>query len=787
MTLDIRAAVEALHSGEEAARRESVAELGSAGVREAVRPLLGALGDESWPVRQDALRQLQAFSREALLPELDAALRDHEDAVARNAAMEVYAARSEVEPLHELLRDADEEIRHFAAGMLGNIGSRASTDVLTRALDEDTDPNVRHSAAVALGQIGAATAVPHLIQALRQEPWLQYATIGALCQIGDTRAVPAMVELLDETLFTVPALEALGAMADRGVLGAVIPRLSDPDPAVRNEAIRTVASIEQRATAEGASLDPGVQQALRHGDLAEHLLGMLEDDDLDNRRTATITLGWLREARAEAPLIRLLGDPQLHEYATHALVAIGFHDRGAWEHGLEDATDGIRQGCVRCLAWIAPPVGIDLVAPMIHDPSAEVRAEAADAIGRLGDEDAAMLLFELLADENELIQEAAEEALARSNPQHVKPLLLRALESDDEQVRIRGAETLGRIGDTDAAGPLVALAKDPREHVRRAALKALGELAGEGASRVMLDALRDASSMVRQQAVVSLGLLQDPETVEALLPLLEESDPRLRFVTLRALGQIRRPDVVPSLLPFLSDGRKELRFAAVEALGAIRAPTAVAPLIGVLGDTDRNLRRTAAEGLGAIAAPEAVAPLLAALRDEHWSVRCAVAGALGRIRSAKATPSLLPLLEDEDATVRRAVVAALGEIGDAKSTRRLLDVLEDPHLETTALESLRRMGPAILVEIERAYPTLGAPARLRLVDVIARHEDRRAGRLLLGALLDDSAEVRCEAALALGDGGFVEAARALTDFKASDPSSRVRKAASRALARLAPR
>ena len=787
MTLDLRAALEALRSGEEAARRQSVAELGASGVSDAVRPLLSALGDESWPVRQDALERLQAFTSEALLPELDAALRDEEDAVARNAAMEVYVARSELDPLHALLRDADEEIRNFAAGMLGNIGAKLSTEPLAHALDEDTDPNVRHSAAVALGQIGASSAVPQLIRALRQEPWLQYATIRALRQIGDLRAVPAMVELLEETLFTVPALEALAAMADRSVLADVIPRLSDSDPAVRNQAIRTVASIEQRATAEGASLDPDVQKALRHGDLAEHLLGMLEDDDPENRRTAAITLGWLKETRAEAPLIGLLGDPELQEYATHALVAIGFHDRGAWQHGLRDAADGVRQGCVRCLAWIAPPDGIDLVAPMIHDPSPEVRAEAADAIGRLGDEDAPMLLFELLADENELIQEAAEEALARMDPERVKPLLLRALDSEDEQIRIRGAETLGRLGDNEAAEPLVGLLRDPREHVRRAALKALGELAAEGASRVVLGALQDESSMVRQQAVASLGLLRDPETVDALLPLLEEPDPRLRFVTLRALGQIRRPDVVPALLQFLGDARKELRFAAASALGAIRAPAAVGPLIEILGDADRNLRRTAAEGLGAIASPEAVAPLLVALRDEHWSVRCAAANALGRIRSAKATPALMPLLEDADATVRRAAVVALGEIGDAKSTRRLLGALQDPHLEATVIESLRRMGPTILVEIERAYPSLGVDARVRLIDIIGQHEDRRAGRLLLGALLDDDAEVRAEAALALGDGGFVDAARALMDLKASDPSSRVRKAAARALARLAPR
>ena len=79
---------------------------------------------------------------------------------------------------------------------------------------------------------------------------------------------------------------------------------------------------------------------------------------------------------------------------------------------------------------------------------------------------------------------------------------------------------------------------------------------------------------------------------------------------------------------------------------------------------------------------------------------------------------------------------------------------------------------------------------MRVCDSSTSSASTRTGApvaLLLGALLDDDAEVRAEAALALGDGGFVDAARALMDLKASDPSSRVRKAASRALARLAPR
>ena len=299
--------------------------------------------------------------------------------------------------------------------------------------------------------------------------------------------------------------------------------------------------------------------------------------------------------------------------------------------------------------------------------------------------------------------------------------------------------------------------------------------------------LLDESSLVRQQAVASLGKREDPGALRVLLPLLEDPDPKMRFVTLRALGQIRSPEAVPGLFPFLDDGRKELRFAAAEALGNVRAVAAVRPLLGVLGDPDRNLRRAAAESLGNIGDPQAVAPLLLALEDDHWSVRCAAASALGRIRSGRAALPLMDRLADEDATVRRAALAALGEIGDPRATARLTEALADPGLLACALEALRRMGLAALSEIERAFPTCNQETRRILVDLVGKLEDRRACKLLLAALDDDSAEVRAEAAMAVGDGGFLDALRPLMTLKASDPSVDVRQAAAVALKKLAPR
>jgi HEAT repeat protein len=153
----------------------------------------------------------------------------------------------------------------------------------------------------------------------------------------------------------------------------------------------------------------------------------------------------------------------------------------------------------------------------------------------------------------------------------------------------------------------------------------------------------------------------------------------------------------------------------------------------------------------------------------------------------KATSPLLSRLQDEDSTVRRAAVAALGEIADPRAAGSLTQALQDPGLQVPALEALRRMAGAALAEVERAFASSPPETRRLLVDLVGRVEDRRASRLLLGALADDSARVRAEAALALGDGGFLDAVRPLMDLKASDPSHEVRQAAGVALKKLAPR
>ena len=144
-----------------------------------------------------------------------------------------------------------------------------------------------------------------------------------------------------------------------------------PIPAMRNVAIHAVVAIEQRATAEGESLDPEVQAALRREDLVDHLLAMLEDDDPQSRRTVR------RHPRlAEGGA----GGAAAHR-APRRRRAAGARDPRPRLHRLPRPSPPTRSGSTiprtrcgrgRSAAWPGsrPPGGIDLVAPAHPRPLA---------------------------------------------------------------------------------------------------------------------------------------------------------------------------------------------------------------------------------------------------------------------------------------------------------------------------------------------------------------------------------------------------------------------------------
>jgi len=208
------------------------------------------------------------------------------------------------EPLLRALEDPCWQVRYSAAEALGNLGEGRAAKPLTRLL-EDSHRFVRFRAAEALGKLDDAQATEPLVRALEDPHWhVRFRAAEALGGIGNDEAVQPLTGVLSDAVTSVAAsgTRALGKLAGAKVL---IQHLKDSRAAVR------------RSAAAGL-VNTGDERAV------EPLCAVLKDDDPGVRRYAAEALGNIGDGRGILPLARQLGDENgnLSETALENLMKI---------------------------------------------------------------------------------------------------------------------------------------------------------------------------------------------------------------------------------------------------------------------------------------------------------------------------------------------------------------------------------------------------------------------------------------------------------------------------------
>jgi HEAT repeat protein len=142
--------------------------LGNIGDRRALDPLIAALEDEYWNVKQAAAKALGNLGDSRAIRPLIRALGEDKYAFARLAAASALSKLGEkkweaivkgdsedyrrlgnsedhraLEPLVKALKDKDRIVRKNAASALGNLGNKQAIDHLIKAYENDTDNNVK--------------------------------------------------------------------------------------------------------------------------------------------------------------------------------------------------------------------------------------------------------------------------------------------------------------------------------------------------------------------------------------------------------------------------------------------------------------------------------------------------------------------------------------------------------------------------------------------------------------------------------------------------------------------
>ncbi len=679
---------------------------------------------------------------------------------------------------------------------------------LLKALADD-DEKVRHQAAKALGQGGAVAAVPIMIEWLGdQSAQTKAVAAEALGDIGGADATAALIRSLGdpEALVRQRAVKALGTIGKKGNLNvviALIPRLEDPKPEVKNATIQQLEELgDKRAV---------IPLVAKFGETAR-----------ETRRLAVRAVGKLGDPSAVPALIRLVSDldEEVKTAAVGALGTLGAVDAiDALTEQLSGPSDAYRAKVAYSLGQIAatPKAGkageeamrtlvINLSQSQQRQGSREALRVAGKASvpalvehlqGRIaGDPATAVALLAEVGDPRATATLAAELERGRV----AMPVVLRALGATEDPAAL--VPVLGALASKDAA-------------IRLAAMEALRPLIRNDARAgdVLMEHLADEDLEVRVLAAEYLGILRVGAATPKLTSLAGPGNPtRLRMAAIDALGKIGRPEATKTLLDVLREGPTDLHGAAATALSYIDDASAIAALSSQ-AQTDRGpTRHEVVRALGATlrGRPDASArKLLRQLAlDGSVKVSLAAIAGLAAARDPSDVEFLRGLVDQAAADRRRAAAWALGELSDLRAVETLAAGLSskddrfvgdaawalgeilvaNPKDKAAAATTQRFLYLARHGGWAAAINSAGALARIMWatpregrVDVLGAN----GKQALIALAFHKSRLVRINVAHALGSLlGDDDATKALAQLLRDDASQHARIAAARALARV---
>jgi HEAT repeat protein len=758
-----------------------------------VEELLLLVADDDQGLKTDAMERLLSMGFKTLYPALERGVRNDDNADLRNSSMEMLVAfaKDAIPALIKLLKDDNEEVRNFAAVMLGDIGNRSAVGALIRALG-DQDPNVSHSAAEALGKIGDRSALFPLIDLLKEDFWVQYPAIAAIGAMRDYRAVPHLLEFLDNDLLAGPAVDALAEIADPRALyplGRILPGVDDGLAGQVAKAMLTT----YRAVTEALSFKNSLAEYYQ----PEHLKAVINADGaLKLRRllvpgsdkavleAAVMLLGWLEDSGAVELFYPLLTDEALIAPVETAIFSIGESVSASLIASLDDDNDNVRIVALRSLRNFGVMEHSDRLMELLASKNETLLFEVLDTVKEIPAEKFLPQLLDLLLSGSSQACGKAAEALGRYPLASLKTFLLSISRSSDSAIRKRGALLLCHLQDDDFS-TLAPFVHDTDAEVRTIAIKAAGIQKASIAMPQLGAALHDPDIAVREAAVMAIAEFRTPIMVEEILSLLAGSNEPLDYAVVKALGMMAATSAETALIDYLQSGNasRRVEYALLETFGKIGAKSASALIRNrYLSSPDPDVRRLAVETLGLLGDRNSIEAVEAALSDGHWSVRVAAVHVLANLGGIGEIPLLLAAMKDADPMVRKHAIQALGDIRNISTLPALIHELTDMEMSRHAFLALLKCGKPALPWLHRHmmknYPV---DVRVRLIDLIGKIGDRKSVDPLMELLDDHNPTIRLAAIDSLTfcfDGLLL---KKLTNIKGNDSDPEVQNRATLAL------
>jgi HEAT repeat protein len=282
---------------------------------------------------------------------------------------------------------------------------------------------------------------------------------------------------------------------------------------------------------------------------------------------------WQPNAAQQADLLRIADDP-----AADATVA-GYAALVATRAGstvcldsllrlLQGETELARVCAAKALRFAPDPRAVPALVGLFDDPSGEVRAEAAYALGKVGSVGVDALL-ERAGDEDADVRKAVLAGLGSSGHERAFDVILSALDDEDTYVRMYAIEALGELGDHRAVDHLIRAWADTRQN-GLVVKEALAQLGGDEIvarlRRILLEHSADDGMMASYYAARVLAEIGSEEAIGILMSALGTPDEGISDDAAGALEEARPAELAEMVPKLLGSEFDRMRRAGLRGL-----------------------------------------------------------------------------------------------------------------------------------------------------------------------------------------------------------------------------
>ncbi len=745
------------------------------------------LGDPSWIVRRHAVTVLAEIGEPAVEPVCRMLCERRDDETLLAAAVEVLSAsKAAVEDqLFRLLEGPDPSVVIDAVVVLGRRRSQQAVPRLV-ALAEHENDNVAVAALEALGRIGGRTAVDTLVRCVRSQNFFRvFPAIDVLGRSADPRAVPALAPLIDDPLYALEAVRALGHTGQRSAVAPLVAAITGASDSATRVAAQALVALAELHTARFAQPD-AIEDELRRlvPATADRSIGRAMNGATPAELAA---LAWVLGAVGRGSAVPLLvahldapapGGPA----AARALQKLGRIADDEVVRGLREGDSARRLVLLHSLGG-ASGIAED-VARCLSDDDPRVRSAACEALARMGNPTVVEQLFEALNDPNPGVLHAAIGAIQSLGSARTEQLTQRALASNQRQVRRAALRVAAYFGYSSVLPQVEAIFQERDAPLRDTAIEALALVEDPRAMELVTLAARDDSASTRAAAMRALALRgKDPRGVSYLMRGLRDPDPWVRYYACRSLGRLGWAAASEALAERVDDEAGQVRVAAIEALSHLGTASSLSALLRAAEGDDPDVRRAALLGIGIARWLEATQMLVRASRDPDPATRLVAISAMADFQVPEAVDALAAAARDEDEAVRHAAIGFLAARRTHDASRALISLTREHAGDEHVLAALSVPSTTRIAAIQEALLRADDALASNLMSALARMHVPLAEETIIATCASPNAAARRAACTTLGAIDSEEARQVLTRMVERDADASVRETCRLALER----